>query len=428
VSAPDHDPAREPGATGGSRETELLFVTRRPPFPLDNGARIRAHRLVAGLAEAFSTTLLTYAHQPDSPDGAVPIQELQQALPGVEIIAVPGLAAGKRAAQGGSVLGLSSWEFGRYHTPVFGDTLRSLVRRRRAQIVHFDDLGVAGFLPLLGTLSVFAPHNVEHRLIASIAGAAHGPRRAFGLIEARKVAREERRAWREADLVVAVSDLDARAMRRGGANSVEVCPNGTDRVAQLPAPRRAAGEPFRMLFVGSASYRPYEVGLAWFMREVYPQLAAADDVRLDIVGHPPRRPVQAQGVTYTGRVPSVAPYYERAHAVIVPVFEGSGTRLKIVEALAYGRPVVSTTLGAEGLPIAPEEHYIVADDAGTFAAELLALALDLGDSDRIGGLLARGRQAAEPLFWDAIVPRLIDSYRSVIDHGHDDRRSVGAAR
>src|SRR5207237_179229 len=83
---------------------------------------------------------------------------------------------------------------------------------------------------------------------------------------------------------------------------------------------------FRMLFVGSASYRPYEMGLAWFLREVWPRLAAADDVRLEVVGRPPRRPVHVAGVTYTGPVPSVAPHYERAHAVIVPVFEGSGTR------------------------------------------------------------------------------------------------------
>lgn len=203
---------------------------------------------------------------------------------------------------------------------------------------------------------------------------------------------------------------------------VEVCPNGTDRVVQLPPRRRDPGEPFRMLFVGSASYRPYEVGLAWFVREVYPQLAAADDVRLDVVGHPPRRPVHAPGVSYLGRVDSVLPHYERAHVVIVPVFEGSGTRLKILEAMAYGRPVVSTALGAEGLPITPGDHYIAAEDARGFAAELLALALRVRGDERVDALLARARLAVEPLFWDAIVPTLVRSYRSVIDHGHDGRR------
>jgi hypothetical protein len=297
------------GADGGAgATTELLFVARRPPFPLDNGARIRAHRLICGLAEAFDTTLLTYAHQSDSADGAVARAELERSLPGVEVIAVPGLAGGKRAAQAASILGPRSWEFGRYRTRVFGDTLHSLVRQRRPQIVHFDDLGVATFAPLLGTLSVFAPHNVEHRILAGNAHAARGPRRMFGALEARKVSREEHRAWRESDLVVAVSELDASAMRRGGANMVEICPNGTDRVPRLPTPRREPDEPFRLVFVGSASYRPYEVGLAWFVREVYPQLAAATDVRLDVVGHPPRRPVEAPGVSYLGRVDSVLPH------------------------------------------------------------------------------------------------------------------------
>jgi hypothetical protein len=111
-------------ATERGPRTEVLFLTRRAPYPLDNGARARAHRLVAGLAESFATTLLTFSHTRGSADGAVPRAELQHALPGVEIATVPGLGGGKRSSQAASLGRLRSWEFGRYRTDAFGERLR----------------------------------------------------------------------------------------------------------------------------------------------------------------------------------------------------------------------------------------------------------------------------------------------------------------
>ena len=399
---------------GHAAAAELLFVTRRPPFPLDNGARIRAHRLISGLAVAFRTTLLTYEHHPASSDGGVSQGELAAALPGVEIVSVPGLGPRKRPAQALSVPRARSWEFGRYHRPALGERLRQLVLERRPAIVHFDDLGVGCFAPVPGALTVFAPHNVEHRVLEGNASAARGPRSVFAELEWRKVRREERRLWRAADLVLAVSEIDADAMRAGGARDVEVCRNGTERCTQLPPPRRAPGEPLRLLFIGAGSYPPYEVGLAWFVREVYAHLAATLPVRFDVVGQPPRRPVPAPGVIYHGRVPSVLPYYERAHALVVPMFEGSGTRLKIVEAMAHGRPVVSTPVGAEGLPITAGEHYLLAEDAQSFVTALRELAHRLQHTAGVDRMLGRAREAAEPLFWDTIVSRLADGYRRAL--------------
>jgi glycosyltransferase involved in cell wall biosynthesis len=404
-------PGRERGAVRAT-PARLLFVTRRPPYPLDNGARIRAHRLLRGLAESFPTTLLTYDHDATSPDGAVSPAELAATLPDVDIVTVPGLGPGKRVAQAVSLCGPRSWEFGRYHRRAFGERLRHIVAERRPDIVHFDDIGVGSFAPAPSALTVFAPHNVEHRILAGNARAGSGLRRVFAELEWRKVSREERRLWRTADLVLAVSELDAETMRAGGARHVELCPNGTDRLAQLPVPRRAAGETLRLLFIGSGSYRPYEVGLSWFVREVYPRVAEALPTRFEVVGQPPRHPVEAAGVFYRGRVPSVLPYYERAHALVVPMFEGSGTRLKIVEAMAHGRPVVSTRLGAEGLPIAPSEHYIAAEDAQSFATALIELSRRLERPAGLDGMLERARSAAEPLFWDVIVRRLTSVYRS----------------
>jgi len=177
-----------------------------------------------------------------------------------------------------------------------------------------------------------------------------------------------------------------------------------------------------VLFVGSGAFQPYERGLAWFVTEVLPRVRGAVPVQFDVVGQRPRRPVAAEGVRYVGFVESVTAWYERSHAVVVPVFQGSGTRLKMVEAMAYGRPVVSTRLGAEGLPIRADEHYLEADEPDDFARALIAVARRCeSDEDSFGQWLRGAREAIAPLFWPNIVARLVDLYREEIE------RSAGGA-
>jgi len=145
--------------------------------------------------------------------------------------------------------------------------------------------------------------------------------------------------------------------------------------------------------------------------EVLPLVGERVPVALDVVGRPPQRPVAGDGVRYVGVVPSVAPWYEGAHAAVVPVHAGSGTRLKIVEALAYGRPVVSTGLGAEGLPVEAGTHYLRGDDAGAFAAALVDVAGRCEDREAgLAGMLGAGRAAVSGLFWPRIVDDLARAY------------------
>ena len=133
-------------------------------------------------------------------------------------------------------------------------------------------------------------------------------------------------------------------------------------------------------------------------------------------GTAPERPVSARGVSYIGPVSELATWYERAHVAIVPVFEGSGTRLKVIEAMARGRPVVSTRLGAEGLPIESPAHYVQADSPEMFAESLLSVAdwCYTGD-DALTNMLERARSAIQPLFWPEVVRGLCDRYRTELD-------------
>jgi glycosyltransferase involved in cell wall biosynthesis len=393
-----------------SERPRLLFVARRPPFPLVTGARIRTHRLLTGLAQAFETTFLTFEHHPRSPDGHVDGDELAMLLPGMVVVTVPGCGHGKRLRQARSLLARRSWEYGRYQLGAMAVELKRLGEKLRPQIVHFDDLGVAQHGPIAGALNVYSAHNVEYRIHEGTISSSRGVRRQFARRERRKVEVLERGVWGRMSLCLACSELDAAVIRASGARA-EVCPNGADRVDPLPMPRRERAEPLRLLFVGAVNYRPNQLGLEWFVRDVLPRVRERIPVVVDVVGAPPRSLAGADAVVQHGRVPSVQPFYERAHAVIVPVLFGSGTRLKVIEAMAYGRPVVATTAGAEGLPVCPGVEYLAADEPEAFAAALCTLAGQCQRGDvELEGMLARARHAVEPLLWPAIVRNLTQAY------------------
>jgi glycosyltransferase involved in cell wall biosynthesis len=403
----------------------LIFVSRRPPHPAESGAPIRTHRLLTGLAREFDTTFVTYAHDADGYELHCPRDELERAVPGVEIVMVPGIGGTKRLAQARSLLSRHSWEWAQYRRPALARALSDLHDRRRPGLVHFDDIGVAQVGPLAGPVNVLSPHGVEQWITRGIADASSGVRRVFAEIEWRKVAREERAVWRAMDVSLALSEEEADAMRAGGAGRVELCPNGTDEHERLPPPAKSADEPLRLLFVGTGRFQPNERGLAWFVRDVLPRVRRTTAAQLDVVGEPPERPVEVEGVVYHGRVPEVQSWYTRAHAVIVPLFEGAGTRLKVVEAAALGRPIVATRFGPAGLPLAAGQHFLDADEPDAFAGRLTALAAWLESGEpRLEAMLAAARTAVEPLFWPRIASELAETYRSLMAEAREPRHPL----
>lgn len=394
-----------------------VFVTRRPPLPLDNGARIRTHRLTAGLSERFDTTLVTFADGPTYDDTGASRTEIEAALPGVRVDLLPYDRAHPRGPRR-DVLRRRSASFGAYATPGLRRHLSDLVARDPEAVLHLDDpgVGVAG-AGLAAGLTAFAPHNVEARIVRELVSQRPLTHRPFWALEWRKVQAEERLLYRTSDISLAVSEVDAATMRAEGAARVELCPNGADAVPALPLQPLSQSGTLRLLFVGTAEFWPYERGIAWFVREAMPVLRAQGEVTFDVVGAPPAEPVGAEGVTYHGRVPEVRSHYARAHALIIPIFEGSGTRLKAVEAAAMGCPIVSTRLGVEGLPLRPREHYLAAETPDEFAAALGWLRRTSGESPtEVEEMTAAARAAVEDFMWPRIARDLADLYEAELAH------------
>ena len=177
---------------------------------------------------------MTFDHEPASGEPDADRLALERLAGEIEVLTLPGLRTSKRMAQALSVFRPASWEWARYATGELAANLRRLVRDREPALVHFDDVGVAQ-AGLAGAVNVLSPHGVEHVITRANARASGGVRRAFGELEWRKVAREERALWRRMDLTLALSEVRGEVMPAGGAR-VALCPNGTDELPLLAPP------------------------------------------------------------------------------------------------------------------------------------------------------------------------------------------------
>ena len=405
----------------------IVFASRVLQFPAVTGAQLRTQRLLTGLSKEFAVSIVTFAHHPGTDEGLTSEREVRAAFPEADVVTVRGLSARKRVLQMRSAFGRHSWSHGRYRTRRFRAALAAEVARTGSRLIHFDDAGTALNGPVAGAINVIAPHNVEARVVGEVAAREDGLRKVFAEIDHRKLRREEPALWGRMDACVAISDVEADIMSAAGARRVLLAPNGTDPVAQLPLAPRGEGEPAHLLFVGTGSFQPNEHGLAWFVDEVIPHLRSCDlPFVVDVVGTPPREPRSAPEVIYHGRAAQLEPHYARAHVAIVPVHYGGGSRLKTIEAMAFGVPVVATQIGAEGLPILPDRHYLEANDPEGFANAIVRLASRRnGDHrDELERLVVAARAAAETLFWSRITAQLCADYRQLLELAG----SSGAAR
>ena len=225
---------------------------------------------------------------------------------------------------------------------------------------------------------VIFQHNVESEIWHQYyMGESNPLKKLYWNLERHRMARYESATCNRFDLVFAVSDEDRRSFQRnlGVRRPIEVLPTAVDTDFFSPQPDLSP-IPKRLVFLGSLDWMPNIDGVSWFLRDVYPQIQVAHpDVSLDMVG---RRPVESvlrvaqkhDSVRVLADVPDVRPHLATADLFVVPLRMGGGTRIKIYEAMAMARPVVSTTIGAQGLGLFPSEHISIGDSPGELAREI----------------------------------------------------------
>lgn len=408
----------------GSR-LRILFLTPQLPYPPHQGRSLRNYNLLRYLAlnAGHEVSLLSFA---TSDARLEDLDHLRGLCGSVGTVAEPAHPMGRRLW----TLVTSSrpdmaW---RLASRAYERTLAAWLARERFDVLQVEGIEMARYLwPLEDMdrrgrpLVVFDDHNAEYLLQkrACLTDARHPGRwagAAYSLVQWLKLRRFERQACRRADCLVAVSEADARALWAldHGLHPVVVS-NGVDLEAYRPdlPPLDGLARP-SLVFTGKMDFRPNIDAVLWFGRQVLPHVwRHCPQARFYIVGQSPSPRLDAlrsePRITITGHVPETRPYIAGADVYIVPLLVGGGTRLKVLEAMAMGGALVSTTLGVEGLGVSDGQELLLADEPEAFADQVVAL---LGDEARRRVLGVRARAFVERGYgWQTIGPRLEAVYR-----------------
>jgi len=412
----------------------ILFLTPQLPYPPQKGTALRNWGLISGLAARHDVAVLSFLApgqpllgarltraQADPLRGVCrvetvepPVRTLRDRLRGMLITRQPDMAL-------------------RLASEVYAHRLAGWLARESFDIVHVEGIELAPYLDVIEAspprsgeaggdapprpLVVFDDHNCEYLLqqrafLTDLRTPARWPGAAYSLVQWRRLRRYEAQACRRADRVLVVSEADAAALRKLVPGlGVAVIPNGIDTRAYRPD-RKSRNSQFSirnstLVFTGTMDFRPNVDAVLWFARKVLPRVrASVPEVHFVVVGQRPHRRLDVlrgdPAVTLTGWVEDTRPYIAQAAVYVAPLRMGGGTRLKLLEAMAMGKAVITTRLGAEGYPVAGGRELLLADTPADFAAAVVAL---LRAPERRAELGRVARAFVEQRYdWRVIVP------------------------
>ena len=406
------------GLTGRPR---LLFLCQTLPYPPDGGVWIRTYHVLRLLAREFDVTALCFERARTSAHGAahdiVTGCEGLSPLAAVEVFALPHKHSRVRFAWDH----LRSAMFGQVYTRYVYDSrpfrrrLRELLRSRDFALVHVDSLDLARYLPACRNLPVVCVHHdIESNLLRRRAALDQHPlRRAYFRYQAWLMDAIERRHCEHIALNVTCSEHDRSLLLTTAPRSrVVVVPNAVDVDAFQPVEHDGSG----VAYVGGTTPFPNRDALDFFCDEILPRLRAAgaqDAIRWIGNASPDEQRIYQEryGMDLTGYVDDVRPLMGDAACHVVPLRTGGGTRLKILNAWAMGKAVVSTSVGCEGLAAVDGENILIRNHPGEFADAVLEV---LGNAPLRRELGARGRATVERLYsWETVGRPMLDLYQAI---------------
>lgn len=401
---------------------KILWLSHFVPFPPKGGCYQRSYNLLARIGAEHEVHLVALRHKhavhPET-ETQNTLEELGKYCRSVRIVDIsrscpefwlPILA-------GASMARARPFSVGIYASKEARSSIRALVSSIPFDVAHFDTIGLAQYLPeIKGLPAVVTHHGAEaHMVRRRIPNEARVLRKIYFLYEWLLLRAYEGRMCGRFAVNVVVSDDDARLLSSvaHGTTFLRV-DNGVDTQYYVPgAP--AAGT--SLVFAGRLDQYSNRHGIMTFMNRAWPALRARfPDASIDIIGsNPPDALSQMAGphVRVHGFVPDVRPFFRRATVAICPLWDGGGTRLKVLDALAQGTALVSTTIGCEGLDIVHERDALVVESAEEFVEQIGRLFLDAELRNR---LKTNGRHLVEQRYsWDALAPRLVGAYRLALE-------------
>jgi sugar transferase (PEP-CTERM/EpsH1 system associated) len=388
----------------------ILVLSTAIPFPPTSGGKLRTFHLLRALARRYELTLVgfTYGEVTDEPAFPVRVVSVPWLPPPLyrqmhDADPVLAQSAADRLANDAAAPWCVNW----VESKAFDDAIRAL-KPEGFDLVLLEGTPMARFLDHLPPemIKILDFMDVYSRMGQKQVEERQGAARESAGREANRTRRFEQQAAMQCNLCLAVSDDEAAAARELlNVDHLEVVPNGVDTA--YFAPSGDEPDPCSLLFTGTMSYRPNAEAVSDFVRQVLPLIVEKlPNAKLHVVGVAPPKEIQSLAsphVVIHGFVPDMRPYHRRAAVVVVPLRRGGGTKLKVLEAAAMGKAVVSTTVGIEGLPFCPDRDVLVANSPSQFAEAVVCLASNRSQQQTLG---ARARQVVLAHDWDHIGDRL----------------------
>ena len=397
----------------------ILIIADYLPYPLIGGDRIRIYNLLSRVASRHEVSLAAFLEKPEDAEG---VPHLQQICNRVETASfqwrsrLEKMYGMLRFALVGKPMELNLL----YSEELVGK-IKQLVYTEDFDIIQIEHSRMGFYLETLPKdrrcASILMLHNFTFQQYNRISRMERRwGRKMRSLLNSLAMQRWEPRYAGQFDRCTTVSRNDRDLLLKANPRlKVDVIPNGVD--IQRYQPLSAENTTPSMLFIGNMMYPPCVDAALYFCREIFPRiLCTIGTAELWIVGRDPQPEVlqlNSVGVHVTWRVEDVIPYYQQSSICVVPLRAGGGTRLKILEAMALGRPVVSTTIGCEGLNVIDGEHLLIADEPDQFAEKTIRL---LSDQELYQHLAINGRKLVEDQYdWDKVAGKLMQVYTEMVE-------------
>ena len=397
----------------------ILFLAHLFPLPLDSGGKIKSYYTLRTLAKEHEVRVLAYVRLAEE---RALLDELRSLCAGVDVVPLERGALRQVGDLLTSLITRRSFIISRDFRREMREATARILRDFEPDAIHIDHLQMAQFVDFpLPQKRILDNHNVESMIVKRVAETAVSPlTRLYASIEAPKLRSYELDICRKCDIVLTVSDEDRDALRSmdPSLDNVRTVPIGVDAEYFQPVERKTSSR--IVLSIGTMYWPPNVDSMLYFDREILPIIRKRfPDCTLTIAGQRPAPAIQAlssdPAVKVTGYVEDVREIARDCGAFIVPLRSGSGVRVKMLNALAMGLPVVSTSIGAEGLEVKHGEHLLIADTPQEFAEAVSKLFANSELACRLG---RNGRRlVCEKYAWDAVGERLLSIYRNEFGSG-----------
>ena len=402
---------------------KLVWLSHFIPFPPRGGSRQRSFNLIRHISGKYETHLVALNIQGETQQHVAEYaSELRKYCAKVEIWDPP---YRWRGARWWAQLTFSPFYRHPYGSralwsPELGRRWQGVLAKHPGALPHFDSIDLAlYFPPATGFRKVLNHHNCESAMAERRAEKEPNPlKRAYLRQQARKLKRLEQEVCHQFDVNLTVSELDTRTLlERNPCAHCHVVENGTD--TEYFHPSEIAPEPNTLIFAGSLDWYPNVSAIRFFAQEIWPHVRTQrPEVRLYLAGQNPvpwlvQWAAQEPQVELVANPEDIRPWIARAAVFICPIVDGGGSRLKILDAMAMGKPVISTTIGCEGLEVQHEENILVADAPLDIAENVVQILSNAKLRDHIA---AQGRALAEKSYsWKTIGKQLEQAYQCALD-------------